>query len=134
MGMHVKRSPLVDTVVDAWWAFVEFMRSHTLQFSNVIFVVAPFACMFIGSYVVYSRGGAFEVGGELAIPFVLVTIGALLRGYANKVGKGTDCPVPQDRFTSEDEYGEVFVETSRLQEMILYVDDVENWLTRKGML
>lgn len=44
----------------------------------------------------------------------------------------TGFPVPPKRFTSESRDGEVTVENSRLQEMILYVCDVEDWLESSG--
>lgn len=44
----------------------------------------------------------------------------------------TGFPVPVKRFTSEFEDGEVSVEKSRLQEMILYVSEVEDWLESSG--
>ena len=44
----------------------------------------------------------------------------------------TGFPVPPKRFTSESRDGEVTVENSRLQEMIIYVCDVEDWLESSG--
>lgn len=44
----------------------------------------------------------------------------------------TGFPVPAKRFTSESKDGEVSVERSRLQEMILYVSEVEDWLESSG--
>ena len=44
----------------------------------------------------------------------------------------TGFPVPVKRFTSESRDGEVTIENSRLQEMIIYVCDVEDWLESSG--
>lgn len=44
----------------------------------------------------------------------------------------TDFPIPAKRFTSESRDGEVTIENSRLQEMIIYVCDVEDWLESSG--
>lgn len=44
----------------------------------------------------------------------------------------TGFPVPAKRFTSESRDGEVSVEKNRLQEMILYVSEVEDWLESSG--
>lgn len=41
-------------------------------------------------------------------------------------------PVPSKRFTSESRDGEVSIEKNRLQEMILYVSEVEDWLESSG--
>lgn len=44
----------------------------------------------------------------------------------------TGFPVPAKRFTSESKDGEVSIEKNRLQEMILYVSEVEDWLESSG--
>lgn len=44
----------------------------------------------------------------------------------------TNFPIPSKRFTTESRDGEVTVENSRLQEMIIYVCDVEDWLESSG--
>lgn len=44
----------------------------------------------------------------------------------------TGFPVPPKRFTSESRDGEVSIEKNRLQEMILYVSEVEDWLESSG--
>lgn len=44
----------------------------------------------------------------------------------------TGFPVPSKRFTSESGDGEVSIEKNRLQEMILYVSEVEDWLESSG--
>lgn len=44
----------------------------------------------------------------------------------------TGFPVPVKRFTSESRDGEVSIEKNRLQEMILYVSEVEDWLESSG--
>ena len=44
----------------------------------------------------------------------------------------TGFPVPVKRFTSESGDGEVSIEKNRLQEMILYVSEVEDWLESSG--
>lgn len=42
-------------------------------------------------------------------------------------------PIPEEWFTKEDEYGEVTVEKDRLQELILYVNDVEKFIVQNGL-
>ena len=44
----------------------------------------------------------------------------------------TDFPIPVKRFTTESRDGEVTIENNRLQEMIIYVCDVEDWLESSG--
>lgn len=42
-------------------------------------------------------------------------------------------PIPEKWFTSEDKYGEITVEKDRLQELILYVNDVEKFIVQNGL-
>ena len=44
----------------------------------------------------------------------------------------TGFPVPTKRFTTEYRDGEITIENGRLQEMIIYVCDVEDWLESSG--
>lgn len=67
----------------------------------------------------------------LFLPMVVWFVTIVLDRISDKTGKGKEIPIPTERFTEEDEDGEVSIEQSRLQEMILYVNDVENYLQRK---
>lgn len=82
----------------------------------------------------YKVRGYFAVGGELLLPIVVFLISWFLRSFADKIGKGEAPPIPRERFTTEDSEGEVSCEYSRLQEMLLFVNDYEKWLERKGLL
>lgn len=70
----------------------------------------------------------------LLIPIAVIILSSYLRWHANKIGKGDDCPVPIKRLTEVDNDGMVSVKHDRLQEMILFVADVEDYLERKGYL
>lgn len=67
----------------------------------------------------------------LFLPMVVWFVTIVLDRISDKTGKGKEIPIPSKRFTEEDSDGEVSIEQSRLQEMILYVNDVENYLQRK---
>jgi hypothetical protein len=70
----------------------------------------------------------------LIIPLLVNLLAYFLKSFANKIGKGETPPIPYERFTSDDGDGEISVEHSRLQELILFVNDYEEWLERKGFL
>lgn len=69
-----------------------------------------------------------------AIPIMVLMAVYFIRQYANKTGKGDTVPIPSKRFTTVSSDGEVTAEYSRLQELLLYVADVEDYLERKGWL
>lgn len=71
----------------------------------------------------------------LGAPIFIALFAAFLRWYANRVGKGNTVPIPTKRFTEVDrEDGMVTMEHDRIQELLLYVADLEDWLERMGLL
>lgn len=124
---------LREIVSDATMAVIYFVGSNLRNFANILNIICPYIMYLLGQYVFSFRAG-FAVGAELFIPLVFAVVIYLIRQFANKIGKGTTIPVPQKRFTSIDDDGEVSVNQNRLQELILYVADVEDWLERHGLL
>lgn len=43
-------------------------------------------------------------------------------------------PKPDKRFTREEDGGEVTIEYARLQELILFMDEYENWLEANNLV
>lgn len=112
---------------------VSFLVNNMRVFAKVVNVVLPFFMYFVGQYTFF-KNGKFCVGYEMAFVIVFWLFSYFFNLIANRFGKGIDIPVPEKRFTVEEEDGEVTIEKKRLQELILYVDDVENWLERKKLL
>ena len=66
----------------------------------------------------------------LAISVTCVTVyltGELMRYTANRAGHGREVPRPHERYT-ERRGDEVTMDGYRLQEMLLYMADLEDWL------
>ncbi len=110
-----------------------FVKSNIRNFASLLNLILPFVMYAIGQEVFKERE-KFAVGGEIFIPIAVFVLIYFIKAYANKVGKGTTIPVPEKRFTEVDDDGEVSIENNRLQELILYVADLEDWLKRKGLL
>ena len=113
--------------------FTYFIENNLVKFANILNLLLPYVMYFIGQRIAADRG-KIVVGGELFIPLIFVVIIYFLRSTANKLGKGTTIPVPDKRFTQTDEDGEVSIEHKRIQELILYLADLEDWMERKGLL
>ena len=121
-------------ILDAVQAIHYFIINNLRNFAWILNFILPYAMYVIGQSVCEERG-RIAFGGELFIPVVFCMITYVLRSYANKLGKGTTIPVPDKRFTEVDEEsGEVNVRNDRVQELILYLADLEDWLERKGLL
>lgn len=110
-----------------------FITSNLRNFAWILNFILPYVMYVIGQNVCAERG-KIAFGGELFIPILFCVITYYIRSYANKIGKGTTIPVPDKRFTEVDDYGEVSIPNNRIQELILYLADLEDWLERKGLL
>lgn len=105
--------------------------------SNLILFIMPYLMFYFG---IKLSGYSFikickEFWIFLLIPIVLYMIASFIKYYSNIIGKGDICPIPNKRFTEiDEESGMVSVENSRIQEMLLYVADIEDYLERKGYL
>lgn len=124
---------LVEVTVDALCGFVYFVKNNLTNFASILNLMLPYVMYFIGQQVVINRG-EMSVGSELFTPLVFIVVIYYLRSTANKLGKGITIPIPDRRFTKVEDDGEVNVEHKRLQELLLYIADLEDWLERKGLL
>ena len=120
-------------IVDVVRAVDYFITSNLRNFAWILNFILPYLMYIVGQNA-YATRGYLGVGGELFIPIIFCVITYVLRSYANKIGKGTTIPVPSKRFTEVDDYGEVSISNNRIQELILYLADLEDWLERKGLL
>lgn len=120
-------------IIDVVQTVNYFIASNLRNFAWILNFILPYLMYIIGQNV-YAARGYFGVGGELFIPIIFCVIAYVLRSYANKIGKGTTIPVPKKRFTEVDDYGEVSITNDRIQELILYLADLEDWFERKGLL
>ena len=110
-----------------------FLESNLRNSVEIVEVALPFITYFLGQVVAIDRG-YFAVGGEIVIPIVFLVLGFYAKSIADKLGKGTTIPLPEKRFTKVEDDGEVSIENKRIQELILYLADLEDWLERKGLL
>lgn len=123
----------LEIILDIVRAVAYFITHNLRNFAWLLNLILPYVMYFIGQKACADRGQV-AVGSELFIPIVVCVIIYYLRSYANKIGKGHTIPVPDKRFTQVDDYGEVSIENKRIQELILYLADLEDWLERKGLL
>lgn len=124
---------VLSIIMDIIMTVLIFIQDNLRNLATLLNVLLPFAMLFIGQAVYRSRG-KFAVGGELFVPVAVGFIIYFIKSFANKIGKGISIPTPSERFTEEDDDGEVTIPTSRIQELILYMNDLENWLERRGLL
>ena len=110
-----------------------FLKNNLMKFAGALNLIEPYVMYLIGQNVALNRG-QLAVGGEIFVPLIFVVVIYYIRGTANKLRKGTTIPIPEIRFTEVDDDGEVSVDYKRIQEMLLYMADLEDWMERKGIL
>ena len=116
-----------EILIDAYFTIIYVAEKNINNLSNILLFCLPYIMYFLGK-------GKIEINKYMIIPVVMFLIIMFLKTYANKIGKGSTIPIPERRFTEVDEDGEVSVEVSRTQELLLWTADVEDWLHRKGLL
>lgn len=120
-------------ITDVVRAIGYFITNNLRNFARILEFILPYIMYVIGQDVCAERG-KIAFGGELFVPIMFCAIIYYIRSYANKIGKGNTIPVPEKRFTEVDDDGEVSIPNNRIQELILYLADLEDWLERKGLL
>ena len=123
-----------EIFIDVVRAASQFVTSNLRNFANILSALLPYVMYLVGQQICSHNAGQIKVGFELLIPLGFCVVIYFLKSAANKIGKGITIPVPSKRFTEVDEDGEVSVQNSRVQELILYLADLEDWLERKGLL
>lgn len=118
---------IIDVTRDTFLNVGNFIVNNLMNFANLLNVLLPFAMYFVGQK-------NFNLSWELAIPLGILILIYYAKNVANKLGKGVTIPLPEKRFTEIGDEGEVSIENSRLQELLLYTADLEDWLERKGLL
>ena len=117
----------LEIFLDAIYGIGYFIKRNLRTLANIINIACPYLMYLLGF-------NSNEIGKEVFIPIVVMFVVYFLRSLANKLGTGDIVPVPVKRFTIEGEDGEISVENSRIQELILYLADLEDYLERKGFL
>ena len=118
---------LVEVTHDALYTAGEIICNNMLNFANILNMLLPFAMYFMGRDKV-------PVSIGIIIPTVSIILIYYAKNIANKIGKGITVPIPEKRFTEIGDEGEVSIENDRIQEMLLYVADLEDWLQKRGLL
>nr|DAV95854.1 MAG TPA: hypothetical protein [Caudoviricetes sp.] len=122
----------VEIVKEALIRVVKLIGNGIYPVLRVIRMLLPIFCLWLGFF--SKEQNTKNMLNTMLLIILFMALVYYLEQLANKLGKGITVPIPKKRFTTEDEQGEVSIPHARLQELILYINDVENWLERKGLL
>lgn len=123
----------IEITKNIFFNIITILKNNLINIVWILTILLPYLMYYLGQYV-YEDRGRFAIGGEALIPLLVYLLLYYIKEFANKIGKGTTIPTPTKRFTEEHDDGEITIENSRIQELILYLNDLENWMERKGYL
>lgn len=70
----------------------------------------------------------------LLLPIIIFSIAIFFKGIAEKSNNGNEFPTYKKRFTKQNGKNGIDFDLNDLSEMIVYLNEVENFLERKGKL
>ena len=124
------RKGFIQTKVDAIRDFFEYDCGKLFKLIAVIvFIATPFVVSF------HHEAYPDLIGGTVAIAVILEFLCYIFYELSKFYGaEATEFPAPSDRFTTVDKDGMVSVDKNRIQEMIIYVGEVEDYLSDMGRI
>lgn len=126
---------IIEVTTETLYGIRYFIKSNLQNFATILNTALPYAMFYIGQGVALREDKLSVFNPEIAIiPLFIFILIFYIKSTANKLGKGTTVPIPDKRFTEVKDDGEVSIENGRVQELILYLADLEDWLERKGLL
>lgn len=122
-----------EITYDIFAGLVYFLQVNLRYVANIIEIMLPYVMYVMGQELAIERG-RFAVGGEIFVPIVVCVVIHYIREIGYRFNTGSRIPIPEKRFTEVGDDGEVSVPNSRVQEMLLYVAELEDWMERKRWL
>lgn len=123
-----------EIAYDMFQDIIDVLRNNLYNVYKLIMFACPYIMLYIGVYV-YEQRGYFAIGGEIFIPVFLWLISSFLHRLANKNNRGDSVPVPRKRFTEiEEEMDGYTINQDDINEIILYLGEVEDYLEKKRLL
>lgn len=124
------RKGFIQTKVDSIRDFFEYDCGKLFKWIAVImFIATPFVVVF--HHDVYPDLIAGTVAVAVILEFLCYIFYELSKFYG---AEAAELPAPSDRFTTVDKDGMVSVDKNRIQEMIIYVSEVEDYLSDMGRI
>lgn len=108
-----------------------FISINIKYLIKLIDISIPYIYAYI-SILLYRERNNIIIGYEVLIPIIAYIILSVLNNFLNKINKGYDIPLPRERFTTLNDNGNVSVDNSSINDIILYLYDLEEYLKSKG--
>lgn len=120
-----------SSISELYHQFKYFISINIKYLIKLIDISIPYIYAYI-SILLYRDRNSLIIGYEVLIPIIAYIILSVLNNFLNKINKGYDIPLPRERFTTLNDNGNVSVDNSSINDIILYLYDLEEYLKSKG--
>ena len=120
-----------SSISELYHQFKYFISINIKYLIKLIDISIPYIYAYI-SILLYKDRNNLIIGYEVLIPIIAYIILSVLNNFLNKINKGYDIPLPRERFTTLNDNGNVSVDNSSINDIILYLYDLEEYLKSKG--
>lgn len=120
-----------SSVLELYYQFKYFISINLKYLIKLIDISIPYIYAYI-SILLYRERNNIIIGYEVLIPIIAYIILSLLNNFLNKINRGYDIPLPRERFTTLNDNGNVSIDNSSVNDIILYLYDLEEYLKSKG--
>lgn len=120
-----------SSISELYHQFKYFISINIKYLIKLIDISIPYIYAYI-SILLYRDRNRLIIGYEVLIPIIAYIILSILNSFLNKINKGYDIPLPRERFTTLNDNGNVSVDNSSINDIILYLYDLEEYLKSKG--
>ena len=120
-----------SSILELYHQFKYFISINLKYLIKLIDISIPYIYAYI-SILLYRQRNNLIIGYEVLIPIIAYIILSILNNFLNKINRGNDIPVHRERFTTLNDNGNVSVDNSSVNDIILYLYDLEEYLKSKG--
>ena len=120
-----------SSISELYYQFKYFISINIKYLIKLIDISIPYIYAYI-SILLYKDRNSLIIGYEVLIPIIAYIILSVLNSFLNKINRGYDIPIPRERFTILNDNGNVSVDNSSINDIILYLYDLEEYLKSKG--
>ena len=118
---------IIGATGDVIRSIIYFIDNNLSYISVILEIALPYL-------ILYKEVDVKKNEWFIVVPVLYLFIVFVLRRISIRRNKGCVFPIPKKRFTRDVGNGEIQIDEKDLQEVILYLNDVENFLEKNNML
>lgn len=121
-----------SSISELYYQIKYFISINLKYLLKLIDISIPYIYAYISILLYRERNNNIIIGYEVLFPIIAYIILLVLNNFLNKINRGYDIPLPRERFTILNDNGNVSIDNSSVNDIILYLYDLEEYLKSKG--